>query len=131
MRATCRPPRRPASQGGEPPRTRDALPTSRAGLRVVLRVEEESCPTLALAFISDHVAVLTAPLPFARGSDGGSANRVVIHNRVGRGWELGNAIMSAVIRSRVGQGRESGDASRSRSTGNRIYCPARSLLACV
>ena len=52
------------SQGGEPPRTRHALPTSRAGLRVVLQGEKESRPTLALAFILGHVAVLTATLPF-------------------------------------------------------------------
>ena len=100
------------SQGGEPPRTRHALPTSRAGLRVVLQGEEESRPTLALAFILGHVVVLTATLPFACGSDGGCSNRAVIRSRVGRGWELG-------------------DASRSSSTGNRIYRPVSSLLAYV
>ena len=93
--------------------------------------EEESCPALALAFILGHVVVRTASLPFACGSDGGCSNRAVTRNRVGRGRELGNAIRSAVILSRVGQGWESGDASRSRSTGNRIYRPVRSLLACV
>ena len=58
---------------------------------------------LALAFILGPVVVLTATLPFARGSNGGCSNRAVIHNRVGRGWELGNATRSAVILSRVGQ----------------------------
>ena len=43
-------PRCPVSQGGEPPHTRDALPTSRAGLRVALCREEESCPTSRLAW---------------------------------------------------------------------------------
>ena len=104
---------------------------SRAGPRVVLQGEKESRPALALAFIPGHAAVRTACLPFACGSDGGCSNRVATRNRVGRRRELGNAIRSVVILSRVGQGWESGDTSRSRSTGNRIYCPARSLLACV
>ena len=73
----------------------------------------------------------TASLPFACGIDGGCSNRVATRNRVGRRRELGNAIRSVVILSRVGQGRKSGGACRSRSTGNRIHCPARSLLACV
>ena len=85
---------------------------------------------LALAFILGPVVVLTTTLPFACGSDGGCSNRAVTRNRVGRGRELGNAIRSAVILSRVGQGWESGDASR-RGTGNRIYRPVLSLLACV
>ena len=78
-----------------------------------MRGEEESRPALALTFIFGHVAVLTAPLPFARDSDGGCSNRAAIHNRVGRGWEL------------------LGDASRGSSTGNRIYRPVSSLLAYV
>ena len=131
VRATCQPLCRPASQGGGPPRTRDALPTPRAGLRIVLRGGKESRPALAFAFIPGHAVVLTASLPFACGSDGGCSNRAVTRNRDGRGRELGNAIRSAVILSRVGQGWESGDTSRSRSTRNRTYCPARSLLACV
>ena len=56
---------------------------SRAGLRVALRGEEESRPTLALAFIPGHVAALTAPLPFACGSDGGCSNHADVHIRVG------------------------------------------------
>ena len=184
MRATCRPPRRPASQGGEPPRTRDALLTSRAGLRVVLQVEEV---TLALThMLGSMCAVFPAALPFACGSDGGRSNRVAIRSRSGRGlcrvmidngaecaivarncWVRlpghagprpvrgvsgsvstrgqtsrhvsnplargydGRYANCTAVHSRVGQGRESGDACRSRSTGNRIYCPARSLLACV
>ena len=103
---------------------------SRAGPRVVLQGEKESRPALALAFIPGHAAVRTACLPFACSSDGGFSNRAVTRNRVGRGRELGNAIRSAVILSRVGQGWESGDASR-RGTGNRIYRPVLSLLACV
>ena len=110
--ATCRPLRCPVSQGGESSRTRDALPTSRAGLRVALCREEGGCQSLALVFIPGHFLVRTAHLPFARGSDGGCVNRAVILGRVGQGWEPG-------------------DASRSRSTGNRIYRPVRSLLACV
>ena len=86
---------------------------------------------LALALILGDVFVRTAHLPFARGSDGGRSNRTVIRSRAGRGWELGDVSRSAVILSRVGQGREPGDVCRSRSTGNRIYCSARSLLACV
>ena len=92
--------------GGEPTCTRHALPTSRAGLRVVLQGEKESRPALALAFIPGHAAVRTASLPFACGSDRGRSNRAVTRNRVGRGRELGNAIRSAVILSRVGQGWE-------------------------
>ena len=61
---------------------------------------------LAFAFILGLVVGRTASLPFACGSDGGCSNRVVIHSRVGRGWELGNATRSAVILSRVGQGWE-------------------------
>ena len=61
------------SQGGEPPCTRHALPTSRAGLRVVLKGEKESRPPLALAFALGRVGLLTATLPFACGSDGGSS----------------------------------------------------------
>ena len=86
---------------------------------------------LALAFILGHVVALTAPLPFACGSDGGCRNRVVTRDRVGRRRELGNTIKSAIVLSRVGQGWESGDVSRSRSAGSRIYRPARSLSACV
>ena len=86
---------------------------------------------LALAFILGHGVALTAPLPFACGSDGGRSNRAVTRNRVGRRRELGSAIRSAVILSRVGQGWESGDVSRSRSAGNRNHRPVRSLLACV
>ena len=86
---------------------------------------------LAFAFILGLVVGRTAPLSFARGSDGGRSNRAVTRNRVGRGWELGGANRSAVILSRVGQGRKSGGACRSRSTGNRIHCPVRSLSACV
>ena len=96
------------SQGGELPRTYDALSTSRVGLRVVLRGEEESRLALALAFMLGHLFVLTTTLPFVCGSDGGCSNRAVIRNRVGRGWELG-------------------DASRSSSTGNRIYRPVSSI----
>ena len=61
LRATCQPPRCPASQGGAPPRTHDALPTSRAGLRVVLRGEEESRLTLALAFILGRYELIKIP----------------------------------------------------------------------
>ena len=50
-----------------------------ARLRVALRGEEESRPALALTFILGHVAVFTAPLPFARDSDGGCSNRSDIH----------------------------------------------------
>ena len=38
-----------------------------------------SRPTLALTFISGHVAVFTAPLPFARGSDRGYSSRFNIY----------------------------------------------------
>ena len=86
---------------------------------------------LALAFIIGHAVALTAPLPFACGSDWGCSNRVVTRYRVGRRRELGSAIRSAVILSRFGQGWESGDVSRSRSAGSRIYRPVHSLLACV
>ena len=97
-------------QGGELPRTRHALPTSRAGLRVVLWGEEECRLTLALTFILGRVVVRTACLPFACGRDGRCSNRAATRNRVGRGWELG-------------------DASRRSSTGSRVYCSASSLLA--
>ena len=74
VRATCQPPRCPASQGGEPPRTRHALPTSRAGLRVVLRVvRRRSCLALALAFILGHVVVRTAPFRLRVAATGGAA----------------------------------------------------------
>ena len=127
------------SQGGEPPRTRHALPTSRAGLCAVLLGEKESCVALALTFVLGRVSMRTACLPFTRGSDRGCSsrsdgrcsNRAVTRNRVGRRRELGSAIRSAVIISRVGQGWESGDVSGSRSAGNRSHRPVRSLLACV
>ena len=67
---------------------------------------------MALAYVLGNVFLFTATLPFARSSDGRCNNRTVVRNRVGQGWE-------------------SGDASRSRGTRNRIYRPVRSLLACV
>ena len=85
---------------------------------------------LALTFVLGRVILRTACLPFTRGSDGGRSNRAVTRNRVGRGRESGNATRSVVVLSRVGQGWESGDASRV-GTGNRIYRPVLSLLACV
>ena len=49
---------------------------SRAGLRVVLGGEERGGgKSRPLALILGHVASLTAPLPFARYSDGGRSNR--------------------------------------------------------
>ena len=50
-----------------------------ASRRVALRREEEGRPALALALIPGHVVGLTAPLPFARGSDGRCSSRSVIH----------------------------------------------------
>ena len=82
VRAKGQPPCRPASQGGGPPRTRDALPTSRAGLRAVLQGGEV---TLALTLILGISAELPATLPFARGSGGGRNTRVGICSRIGRG----------------------------------------------
>ena len=61
---------------------------------------------LAFALILGLVVGRTAPLSFARGSDGGRSNRTVTRSRVGRGWELGDVSRSAVILSRVGQGWE-------------------------
>ena len=69
-----------------------------------------------------------------RGVSGSTSTRGQIHRHVSsplaRGCD-GRCANRTAVRSRAGQGRESGDASRSRSTGDRIYCPARRLLACV
>ena len=114
------------SQGGEPPRTRHALPTSRAGLRVVLLGEKESRPTLALAFVLGHVFVCTATLPFARGSDGRCSNRTVVRSRVGRGGSDGrdaNIYVTCVTETALYE--QNGVPARSRPGSHDAPRPAR------
>ena len=73
-----------------------------ASLRVALHGEEESRPTLTLAFILGPSVVATASLPFACGSDGGCSSRL----------NGGVCVTSSVISGAVRQRNVARDACR-------------------